>query len=254
MNQIAAYDKINDSEGIEMMGNAICRSGMFGCESKEAGIVFALQCVVENKPPLEMAKNYHLVKGKLTKRADAMLADFRRAGGKVTWDDLKNENVQSAIFDFEGNKTNGSFSMEDAQRAGLFRKGSAWDKTPAAMLRARCISETLRAIAPEIVQGVYVPEEIDVADAVPVTKSKTKPMKKAAPIVESIEVKDAPMEYRPNLASLLAEHDLEYKTNLYWSNKGDIDIDLDQTWRDLPDGLQQRMEMHFDSFRKAIEK
>jgi hypothetical protein len=254
MNQIAAYDKINDSQGIEMMGNAICRSGMFGCESKEAGIVFALQCVVENKPPLEMAKNYHLVKGKLTKRADAMLADFRRAGGKVTWDDLKNENVQSAIFDFEGIKTNGSFSMDDAQRAGLIRKGSAWDKTPAAMLRARCISETLRAIAPEIVQGVYVPEEIDVADAVPVTKSKPKPMKKAAKVVESIEVKDAPIEHRPNLASLLAENDLEYKTNLYWSNKGDIDIDLDQTWRDLPDGLQQRMEMHFDSFRKAIEK
>ena len=254
MNQIAAYDKINDSQGIEMMGNAICRSGMFGCESKEAGIVFALQCVVENKPPLEMAKNYHLVKGKLTKRADAMLADFRRAGGKVTWDDLKNENVQSAIFDFEGIKTNGSFSMDDAQRAGLIRKGSAWDKTPAAMLRARCISETLRAIAPEIVQGVYVPEEIDVADAVPVTKSKPKPMKKAAKVVESIQVKDAPMEYRPNLASLIAENDLEYKTNLYWSNKGDIDIDLDQTWRDLPDGLQQRMEMHFDSFRKAIEK
>ena len=254
MNQIAAYEKINDSQGIEMMGNAICRSGMFGCESKEAGIVFALQCVVENKPPLEMAKNYHLVKGKLTKRADAMLADFRRAGGKVTWNDLKNENVQSAIFDFEGIKTNGSFSMDDAQRAGLFRKGSAWDKTPAAMLRARCISETLRAIAPEIVQGVYVPEEIDVADSVPVTKSKPKPMKKASPIVESIEVKDAPMEYRPNLASLIAENDLEYKTNLYWSNKGNIDIDLDQTWRDLPQDIQSKMEIGFDAFSKAVAK
>lgn len=251
---IAAYDKINDTQGIEMMGNAICRSGMFGCESKEAGVVFALQCIVENKPPLEMAKNYHLVKGKLTKRADAMLADFRRVGGKVTWDDLKNENVQSAIFDFEGNKTNGSFSMDDAQRAGLIRKGSAWDKTPAAMLRARCISETLRAIAPEIVQGVYVPEEIDVADTMTTTKSQPKVIKKADPIIEKIEVKDSPMEYRPNLATLLAENDLEYKTNLYWSNKGEIDMDLDQTWRNLPDGLQQRMELHFDSFKKTIEK
>ena len=254
MNQIAAYDKINDSQGIEMMGNAICRSGMFGCESKEAGIIFALQCMVENKPPLEMAKNYHLVKDKLTKRADAMLADFRRAGGKITWDDLKNENVQSAIFDFEGIKTNGSFSMDDAQRAGLFRKGSAWDKTPAAMLRARCISETLRAIAPEIVQGVYVPEEIDVADAVAVKKSKPKPMKKAASVVESIEVKDAPMEYRPNLASLIAENDLEYKTNVYWTNKGNIDLDLDQTWRNLPQDIQSKMEIGFDAFKKVVAK
>lgn len=248
MSQITAYDKINDADGIEMMGNAICRSGMFGCESKEAGIVFALQCIAENKPPLEMAKNYHLVKGKLTKRADAMLADFRRAGGKITWDDLKNENVQSAIFDFEGNKTNGSFSMDDAKRAGLVRSGSAWDKTPAAMLRARCISETLRAIAPEIVQGVYVPEEIDVAE------SKNQTTKKAIPIVESIDVEELPMEKRPHLAALIDANDLEYKTNLYWTNKGNIDIDLDQTWRDLPQGIQAKMEMGFDSFRKAVSK
>ena len=103
MSQIAAYNKINDAEGLAMFGNAICRSGMFGCESKEAGIIFALQCMAENKPPLEMAKNYHLVKGKLTKRADAMLADFRRAGGKVYWSDLKNAEIQSAVFELPQN-------------------------------------------------------------------------------------------------------------------------------------------------------
>jgi hypothetical protein len=250
MSQITAYDKINDAEGIELIGNAICRSGMFGCESKEAGIVFALQCIAENKPPLEMAKNYHLVKGKLTKRADAMLADFRRAGGRVTWEDLKNEKVQAAIFDFEGNKINGSFSMEDAQRAGLIRKGSAWDKTPAAMLRARCISETLRAIAPEIVQGVYVPEEIDVADAALIAEPKK--LEEAATNVEAIEVEE--IAQRPNLESLIAANDLEYKTNLYWTNKGNIDLDLDQTWRDLPQGIQAKMEIGFDAFRKAVSK
>lgn len=249
MSQITAYDKINDAEGIELIGNAICRSGMFGCESKEAGIVFALQCIAENKPPLEMAKNYHLVKGKLTKRADAMLADFRRAGGKVTWEDLKNEDVQSAIFDFEGNKINASFSMDDAQRAGLIRKGSAWDKTPAAMLRARCISETLRAIAPEIVQGVYVPEEIDVADAAPISNPK---IEEAATNVEAIEVEE--IAQRPNLESLIAANDLEYKTNLYWTNKGNIDYDLDQTWRDLPQNIQAKMEIGFDAFSKAVSK
>ena len=28
MNQIVAYDKINDAAGLEMFGNAICRSGI----------------------------------------------------------------------------------------------------------------------------------------------------------------------------------------------------------------------------------
>ena len=203
MNQIVAYDKINDAAGLEMFGNAICRSGMFGCESKEAGIVFALQCIAENKPPLEMAKNYHLVKGKLTKRA------------------------------------------------GLVRSGSAWDKTPAAMLRARCVSETLRAIAPEIVQGVYVPEEIDVDKATEV-KPAQKPTVKA--IAVEAEVVEAKAVQRPHLESLIKDNDMEYAVNVYWTKKGNIDLDLDQTWRDLPDGLMQRMEMHFDSFRKAIAK
>ena len=251
MTQIVAYDKINDADGIEMFGNAICRSGMFGCESKEAGIVFALQCVAENKPPLEMAKNYHLVKGKLTKRADAMLADFRRAGGKVTWRDLKNDKIQEAVFEFEDVQTTASFSMEDAKRAGLVRAGSAWDKTPAAMLRARCISETLRAIAPEIVQGVYVPEEIDVKPqaAMPAEVELPKPVK-----AEAIDVEEVAKPKRIHLGQLIAENDLEYKVNLYWSNKAKIDMDLDQTWRDLPDDMQQRMEMDFEQFRKALSK
>jgi len=247
MSQLTAYSKINDSEGLELIGNAICRSGMFGCESKEAGIVFALQCMVENKPPLEMAKNYHLVKGKLTKRADAMLADFRRAGGKVYWSDLKNAEIQSAVFEFENQNTKASFSMEDARRAGLVRKGSAWDKTPAAMLRARCVSETLRAIAPEIVQGVYVPEEIDVADATPIEIPKTT-------INEVIEISEDknPKSQRLYLESLIRDSDMELKSNHYWTVKGKIDMDLDQTWRDLPDDLQQRMEMDFASFQKAV--
>lgn len=252
MSQIVAYDKINDAPGLEMFGNAICRSGMFGCESKEAGIVFALQCVAENKPPLEMAKNYHLVKGKLTKRADAMLADYRRAGGKVLWKDLKNEQIQEAVFEFEGEKIKASFSMEDAQRAGLVRGGSAWDKTPAAMLRARCVSETLRAIAPEIVQGVYVPEEIDVAPSLPSPKKEIP--KEPKPIKAVVGEEVTPKLHRPHLEGLIRDNDLEYAVNVYWSKKGNIDVDLDQTWRDLAEGLQQRMEMHFDSFRKALEK
>lgn len=250
MSQIAAYNKINDAEGLAMFGNAICRSGMFGCESKEAGIIFALQCMAENKPPLEMAKNYHLVKGKLTKRADAMLADFRRAGGKVYWSDLKNAEIQSAVFEFENQNTKASFSMDDARRAGLVKAGSAWDKTPAAMLRARCISETLRAIAPEIVQGVYVPEEIDVANPVVEIVEELTPVDSVDSVLEIVEDEGQ----RPYLESLIRQADMEKKANHYWTVKGKIDIDLDQTWRDLPDSLQQRMEIDFPAFLKAVAK
>ena len=255
MTQIVAYDKINDAAGLEMFGNAICRSGMFGCESKEAGIVFALQCVAENKPPLEMAKNYHLVKGKLTKRSDAMLADFRRAGGKVVWADLKNEEIQEAVFTFEGQKTDASYSIEDAKRAGLVRSGSAWDKTPAAMLRARCISETLRAIAPEIVQGVYVPEELDVTNVAPKPQPKQEAqVKMNKPLQPIIDAEIVQQPENKTLEALIAAEDLEGRVNNYWLRKRKIDPTLGDTWRDLPESIQAKMEADFSSFKKAVLK
>ena len=169
----------NDLPSVQALGGAISESGMFGCNKLEQGVIIALQCIAENKPPLEIAKTYHLVKGKLTKRADAMLADFQRSGGKFVWDDLENREVQSGTFtDPDGNAYNVSYSINDAKAAGYYntKADSSWQKTPAAMLRARVISSTLRAIAPQIVTGVYTPEEAAQFDNVqPATQSKPEP-------------------------------------------------------------------------------
>lgn len=171
---------------ISKLGMAIARSGMFGCERDEQGIVFALQCIVEKKPPLEMAKTYHVIGGKLSKRADAMLADFRTAGGKWKWADLKDEKRQSAKIEWEGEAYDVEYTIKQAEAAGLVKEGSAWKKTPAAMLRARCVSETLRAIAPELVMGVYVPEELP--EQVPPQQGEPKPVnpEKAATTVAKL--------------------------------------------------------------------
>src|SRR5690606_39519633 len=115
---IEVYDKCNDADSIKVLGEAIAYSGMFGCEKPEQGIVLALQCMAERKPPLEMAKTYHLIKGKLSKRADAMLADFRKAGGKWEWADLKNREVQAAKVEFEGRSYDVSYTIEEAKDAG----------------------------------------------------------------------------------------------------------------------------------------
>jgi RecT family protein len=52
-----------------------------------------------------------------------------------------------------------SFSIEDAHRAGLL-SGNAWQKYPAAMLRARCISAVARMAFPDVIGGLYTPEEL----------------------------------------------------------------------------------------------
>jgi len=180
--EIEVYNKINDMTSIETLGNWIAKSGMFGCEKIEQGQILALQCITEKKPPLELDKTYHIIQGKLSKRTDAMLADFRKIGGKVKW--VKFDATEArAVFSLDGDSTEIAYSMQDAQRAGLNRKGSGWDKHPAAMLRARLISTALRMLAPEIVCGTYAPEEI--ADIKPV--SDPKPLLKQAEKAEASE-------------------------------------------------------------------
>jgi hypothetical protein len=163
--QLQVYDKIKSMPEIQEFGNAIALSGMFGCTRPEQGIVFAIQCMHERKPPLEMAKTYHVVGDKLVKRSDAMLADFRRAGGKWRWKDLDSTDIAQATVEWEDAEYNVSYTIEQAQQAGLVKDKSNWVKDPATMLRARCVSRTLRAIAPEIVQGVYTEEDLSAEPA-----------------------------------------------------------------------------------------
>ena len=264
-NEIQTYEKMNDLPSVQALGGAIATSGMFGCDKPEQGVIIALQCIAENKAPLEMAKNYHLVKGKLTKRADSMLADFKRSGGKIKWGDIKNREVQSGTFtDPDGNVYDVSYSIDDAKVAGVYsnQAHSPWQKTPAAMMRARLVSETLRAIAPEIVTGVYTPEEAAQFDDVqPATQNKPEPKLAqsepvtAQPILEAETVEDTKKgmpDTIQQLERLIFVAKAGDKVNSYFESKGAIDKLIDQTWRDLPVGKLQHLLDNWESFKSAV--
>ena len=69
------------------------------------------------------------------------------------------------------------FSLEDAARAKL--AGDNWQKYPAAMLRARVITAAARAYAPDVLDGVYDPDELSPGPgpAVTVAPPAAKPTK-----------------------------------------------------------------------------
>ena len=273
-NEIQTYEKMNDLPSVQALGTAIATSGMFGCDKPEQGVIIALQCIAENKAPLEMAKNYHLVKGKLTKRADSMLADFKRSGGKIKWGDLKNREAQSGTFtDPDGNVYDVSYSIDDAKAAGVYnsKADSPWQKTPAAMMRARLVSETLRAIAPEIVTGVYTPEEAAQFDDVQPTQftqtkqtvitgnATVKDLKQvegvkvtAQPVIEAETVEDTAKNTMQQLERLIFDASAEDKVNAYFDSKQAIDTYIDQTWRDLPAAKLQHLLDNWDSFKAAV--
>jgi hypothetical protein len=162
---IGIYNKITDPiQAIERMGEMIWASGMFGCVKPEQGMVLAMQCLAEGKAPLELAKTYHIIEGKLTMRADAMLGRYLTTGGKVKWL-VRSDTEVRAIWSKDGNDVELSSTLEEFKNNGiaLSAKGGLkdnWRKFPKQMLTARNVSEAVRLLAPQIISGIYTPEEV----------------------------------------------------------------------------------------------
>lgn len=160
------YSKINDPiEAVKVMGAMIAGSGMFGCTKEEQGMVLAMQCLAEGKAPLELAKTYHIIEGKLTMRSDAMLGRYLAMGGKVKWTERSDKRV-AALWIHDGNETEIAVTIEEMVRNGVAvgKDGKTlktnWQRFPRQMLTARVISEAVRLLCPQIVSGIYTPEEV----------------------------------------------------------------------------------------------
>lgn len=178
-----ALDKIADPiAAAEKLGQWLYQSALFGATSESAGKVLALTCILERKTPVEIARTYHIVLGKLSMRTDAMLAEFMKRGGSVEWLEFSNEKC-SAKFTMGKNSIIMTKTKQDAlnSRWGSddgkeFKKDSAWAKTPDAMLRARVISFAIRMICPEIIAGCYSSEEVADMREIPATVVNTEPL------------------------------------------------------------------------------
>ena len=200
---IGIYNKINDPiEAIKVMGSMIAESGMFGCQKHEQGMVLAMQCLAEGKAPLELAKTYHIVEGKLSMRADAMLGRFLTTGGKVKWLERTNEKVSANFSHGDNENILIEATFEDMKKSGVAMDKSGkyvkanWQRHPRQMLTARVISEGVRLLAPQLIAGVYTPEEVqdfsnDSRPSAPSVRVPVAPTK-----VESLEVmpEAAPIE------------------------------------------------------------
>lgn len=177
--EVAVYDRItNVGAFVDQLGQAIYRSAMFGCESPAQGNVLALECMARRQPPLALAERYNVIKGKLSMKADAMMAGFRALGGK-TKVIKRDENEACIELRLDGEKERFRFTWEEAQKEPFIYLGKESDvlakleagKPPAIkpkyatprsrmqMLWARVVSDAVRTMAPEVCAGTYTPEE-----------------------------------------------------------------------------------------------
>lgn len=171
---LQVYDKMDDplvaADKMAQSYAMVC-----GGKTKEEGFVIALTCMMEGITAIEFNRRYHMIQGKPSMRADALLAEFRAAGGRYKI--LENSPDRAAIaFTWEDEIYEWEFTWEEAKESRWPWKN--WKKpeegfkdnwsTPTDrkdMLWSRLVSSSVKKLVPEIAAGCYTPEELqDVAD------------------------------------------------------------------------------------------
>ena len=155
---------------------SVAKSGLCGAKTPDAAFALACIALAEDKdastnPAAFMAalgrsaRDFHIINGRPTLKADAMLARFQAAGGKVRWTEYSDKRVCGEFAHPAGGSIELDWTIDRAKTAGLIKAGSPWIAHPRAMLRARVISEAIRTVFPGVISGLYSPEEAAEIDA-----------------------------------------------------------------------------------------
>ena len=120
-------------------------------------------------PSMAALRSVHIIEGKHSLSADLMVALVLKSGMAEYFQLVESTDE---ICTFETKRTGApnpmklSYTIEDAGKAGLLapprpgKQPGPWHKIPKLMLRARCKSELARLEYPDLLAGLYTPEEL----------------------------------------------------------------------------------------------
>ena len=203
---------INGIEDLKTLGAIFAASEMFGTSNPAQSIVIAAMCHQDGISYSKWQENNHMIHGKKSKRSDAIHADFLRNGGKVKILKRDSDAVIIHMIDKHGYEYDFSLTWGDALKEPFVYLGKESDvldalesgnttklklkdkyrspRSRTQMLWARVISDSVRAVDPTCVQGVYTPEEVEdfiEADTAPTAKPRTLDPQEVQKRVESVK-------------------------------------------------------------------
>ena len=168
-----ALEPSSFNEALVMAGH-LCRSGVLGkaVTKPEAALAVILAGRELGLTAMQSLRSLFIFEGKIGMYADLMLALVKRSTVCKSFR-LVESTAKIATYetdrDGEG-KTKMSFTIEEAVTAGVAGK-DVWKKFAPAMLRARCISALARAVYPDLLMGVYDPDELQERSTSPLSVS-----------------------------------------------------------------------------------
>lgn len=108
---------------------------------------------------MQALRAVNVIQGKPALSAELMASLILSKGHRIEWTVNTESEARVKITRRDGSHHEDGFTLEEAQRADLLGK-DGWKKYPKAMLRARALSLTARAICPDAIAGVYTYEEM----------------------------------------------------------------------------------------------
>lgn len=151
-------------QDVQTMATAIARSGLFGVKTPEQAFGLMLVAQAEGRHPATVAQEYDIIQGRPALKAQAALARFQAAGGKIQWTERGPTACAAEFSHPNGGTLAIRWDMARAQAAQLTGKEN-WRKFPDQMLSARVVAEGVRAVFPACLNGVYLAEEVQDFDA-----------------------------------------------------------------------------------------
>jgi hypothetical protein len=174
---MSLYERIGDLDKFLAESPMLkATASLMGCPVEQAPAVL-MHAMGLGMSVIELARNYHWIEGRPSMRADAMLANFRtQHGGAYVVKRRDSDGIDIEFTDRQGNVYPCSLSWQqmlqspypwrkdkgpkDEPKPENLKNNYATEMGRRSMMFARLVSDSLRWICPELVAGVYTPEEL----------------------------------------------------------------------------------------------
>jgi hypothetical protein len=150
---------------IERMGQLLASTNLFGTNNPADGFVIASMCHQQGISYMEYMQTYHFIKGKVSKRADAIQAAFQDLGGEI---EILQRDEKGTVITLVFGKTKYTSKCVWEEIKGepfASTQNYATPRKRMQMMWARAISDGVRTVCPKAVSGFYTPEEVETFDA-----------------------------------------------------------------------------------------
>jgi len=164
-----AFEPANLDAAIKVAG-MLLKSGVLpaAVKSPEAALAIIMRGREYGLTAMQSLTSIYIVDGKTSMSADLMVAKVLESGLAEYFEFTESTPERCTYVTKRKGRPEKSltWTLDMAQKAGVASK-DVWRKYPAAMLRHRTSSDLARAVYPEVVLGLYDPDELAVTEAPP---------------------------------------------------------------------------------------